>query len=162
MADSKTGLALWLQDGRVMVSRWTLNTNWERPKPLETIAGSASHARLASNGRGVAIAVWQHTVGDIESLRYSRWQHGRGWETPDVMPGALPRPHDEGGPLDTTAVRIEVDRDGNARAEWPSGFDADQMQSSTFVPGEGWARPVDLPLQAAAPPMPAGSSTAQR
>jgi hypothetical protein len=149
MADAKTGLALWEQDGLVMVSRYTNNTKWQPPLPLERIYGEASHARLASNGRGVAFAIWQHTVGQIESLRYSRYESGKGWSTPDVMPGALPRPHT--GSDQATAPRIEVDAQGNAIAQWRSGFDEGEVQASTYVPGEGWASPVDLPLHASQP-----------
>ena len=29
-----------------------------------------------------------------------------------------------------------------------SGFNENEVQASTYVPGEGWARPVDLPVQA--------------
>jgi hypothetical protein len=92
-------------------------------------------------------------VGRIDSLRYSRFEAGKGWTEPDVMPGALPRPRQPGktagGSVEQAAPRIEVDEDGHARAEWRSGFDATQLQASTYVAGEGWARPIDLPLQAA-------------
>jgi hypothetical protein len=161
MVDAKTGLALWEQDGRVMVSRYTNNTKWQTPHPLEGILGTASNARLASNGRGVAMAVWQHTLGEIESLRFSRWQPATGWSTPDVMPGALPQPRDSRFSARERAPVLEVDPQGNVRAEWRSGFNAEQVQASTFVPGEGWAHPVDLPAAAAQPQQPQEQS-AQR
>lgn len=153
-------LALWEDRGTVYASRHTPGTGWEPARPLEDIGGEASNLRLASNGNGVAMAVWQHTVGRIESLRYSRWEAQRGWTPPDVMPGALPRPRQPGktagGLVEDAAPRLEVDAQGNARAQWLSGFAPDQVQASTYVPGESWARPVDLPLRADA-----GSSPSQ-
>jgi hypothetical protein len=148
-------LAVWEEQGRVMASRYTRAGGWDQAVPLEDIAGDASNLRLAGNGNGVAMAVWQHTVGRIESLRFARWEEATGWSVPDVMPGALPRPTQPGksaGPaVDDAAVQLEVDAQGNARAQWRSGFDAAQVQASTFLPGEGWSRAIDLPLAAAAP-----------
>lgn len=151
---TNVAVAVWQDDGRVMSSRYTREAGWSAPQALEAIGGAASNPRVATNGRGVAMAVWQHSVGRIDSLRFSRYEEGRGWSPPDVMPGALPRPRQPGktagGVVEEAAPRIEVDEHGNARAEWLSGFDAGQLQASTYVPGEGWARPVDLPLQAGA------------
>lgn len=153
MVGSDAAVAVWEEDGQVMSSQFTRARGWEAPQPLEAIGGQASNARVAGNGRGVAMAIWQHTVGRIDSLRYSRFEAGKGWSSPDVMPGALPRPRQPGktagGVVEQAAPRIEVDEDGHARAEWRSGFDETQLQASTYVAGEGWARPVDLPLQAA-------------
>lgn len=149
-----TALAVWEEHGRVMAARYTRERGWDLPQPLEQIGGQASNARLAGNGAGTAMAVWQHTVGRIDSLRYSRYDEGRGWTPPDVMPGALPRPRQPGktagGLVDEAAPRIEVDALGNARAQWLSGFNEEQFQASTYVPGEGWARPVDLPADTTA------------
>lgn len=154
-ADAETALAVWEDQGRVMASRHTRAGGWEQPVPLEDIAGNASNVRLASNSNGVAMAVWQHTVGRIEALRYSRWEDANGWSQPDVMPGAQPRPTQPGktagNGVDNAAVQLEVDALGNARAQWRSGFDASEVQASTFVPGEGWSRAIDLPLAAAQP-----------
>lgn len=158
-ADGETTLALWEDRGTVYASRHTRAAGWEPARPLEDIGGDASNLRLASNGNGVAMAIWQHTVGRIESLRYSRWEAAGGWSTPDVMPGALPRPRQPGktagGLVEDATARVEVDGQGNARAQWLSGFGQDQVQASTYVPGEGWARPVDLPRQAATSASPA-------
>lgn len=149
-----TALAVWEEQNRVMATRYTRERGWETPQPLEQIAGQASNSRLASNRTGVAMAIWQHTVGRIDSMRYSRYEEGRGWSPPDVMPGALPRQRQPGktagGLVDEAAPRIEVDAEGNARAQWLSGFNESQLQASTYVRGEGWARPIDLPVQTTA------------
>jgi hypothetical protein len=149
-----TAVAIWEEGGHVMATRYNAVRGWEPALPLEQISGQASNARLASNRHGVAMAIWQHTVGRIDSLRFSRYEEGRGWSRPDVMPGALPRPRQPGktagGLVDEAAPRIEIDARGNARAQWLSGFNDNQIQASTYVPGEGWARPVDLPTETTA------------
>ena len=95
------------------------------------------------------MAVWRHTVGSIESLRYSRFDSS-GWSVPDVMPGALPRPRTERG----AAPRVQMDAQGQVVAEWSSGFDPRQTQSARYVPGQGWS-PAANELASAAPASPA-------
>ena len=102
--------------------------------------------------RGSALAVWRHRVGQIESLRFSTFQSGRGWSAPDVLPGALPRSDDADG---AATLQLRMDDQGNAVARWPSGFDANAMQVARYVPGQGWSRAVDTPL----PAQPAASAS---
>jgi hypothetical protein len=47
-----------------------------------------------------------------------------------------------------------MDADGHARAAWPSGFDAAQLQASQYLRGRGWSPPLDAPLATAAPRRP--------
>lgn len=147
-------LAVWEEQGQVMATSYSLGRGWETPRPLEDIHGQASNARIAANRDGIAMAVWQHTVGRIDSLRFSRYQPDSGWSQPDVVPGALPRPRQPGktagASVQDAAPRIELDERGNASALWLSGFAEGEVQASTYVHGKGWARPVDLPLQAGA------------
>jgi hypothetical protein len=153
-AGPNTTVAVWLEDGRVVASRHHPVRGWEPPAPLETIGGQASPPQLAGNGRGVAMAVWRHSVGAIDSLRYARFETRSGWTAPDVLEGALPRAPQPGkragGLVEAAAPRIEVDESGNARAQWQSGFKDGEIQVSTYVAGEGWSRPLDLPATAAA------------
>lgn len=144
-----TALALWIQDGRAVSAAWTPSFGWSAPQPLERIYGQASDGQLASNGRGEAMALWRHTVGNIESLRFSRYEPGRGWATPDVMPGALPRSRPEGaaaGRAAEGAPRLTMDAAGNAVAQWPSGFDEREYQTARFVAGRGWSRAESQPM----------------
>jgi hypothetical protein len=138
-------LAAWVQDGHPVSARWTRDAGWSAAEPLEQIYGEASELQLAGNGQGVAMALWRHTVGSIESLRASRFEAAGGWSVPDVMPGALPGrsqpPH------------LQMNSDGRAFAVWPSGFDPNEMQSSTHVPGQGWSRAASEPVATA--PVPA-------
>ena len=146
-------LAVWVQDGNVVASSYSKAAGWSAAQPLEDIYGEDSDPQLASNGQGTAMAVWRHTVGSIESLRYSRFDSS-GWSVPDVMPGALPRPRTERG----AAPRLQMDAQGNVVAEWPSGFDAKQVQTARYVPGQGWSHAEAGALAAAAPASPSPPS----
>jgi hypothetical protein len=127
-------VAVWLQDGNAVAASYTKAAGWAPAQRMEDIYGEDSDPQLASNGQGTAMAVWRHTVGSIESLRYSRFDSS-GWSVPDVMPGALPRPRSERN----AAPRLQMDAQGNVTAEWTSGFDAAQTQSARYVPGRGWS-----------------------
>ncbi|MDB5752784.1 MAG: hypothetical protein JWP65_3205 [Ramlibacter sp.] len=148
-SDANAALAVWLQDKRVVAAAWAPATGWSAPAPLEEIYGEASQPQLASNGRGAALAVWQHTVGSIQSLRFSRFD-ANGWSLPDVMPGALPRPPAALGQAGAGAPQLHMDPQGNALAQWPSGFAADQVQTARYVAGRGWTRALSEPVTATA------------
>lgn len=148
---AREALAVWVQDGEVMAASYSPDRGWMPAQALEQIYGEASEPQLASDGKGRAMAVWHHTVGKIHSLRFSRYEAGTGWSVPDVMPGALPRPQGE-----AAGLQLRMDASGQAYANWPSGFDANEMQSSRFVAGQGWSRAVSEPLAAARPASAAG------
>jgi hypothetical protein len=143
-------LAVWLQDGNVVAASYTKAGGWAAAQPLEDIYGEDSDAQLASNGQGTAMAVWRHTVGSIESLRYSRFDSA-GWSVPDVMPGALPQPRTVRG----AAPRLQMDAQGHVVAEWTSGFDPKEAQTAHYVPGQGWSHAEAGALASAAPASPA-------
>ncbi|HEY8359885.1 MAG TPA: hypothetical protein VIL30_20710, partial [Ramlibacter sp.] len=118
----------------------------------------ASKPQLAGNGQGVALAVWQHTVGSIQSLRFSRYDSTSGWSVPDVMPGALPRPPSRLPQGAAAAPQLHMDAQGNAFAQWPSGFADNEVQTARYVAGQGWTRALSEPVTATAP---AGSGSGQ-
>ena len=153
-AGEDKALALWIQDGHPVASAYAPGTGWSPPKPLEEIHGNASDAQLAVNASGSGMAVWRHTVGSIQSLRFSRFEPATGWTVPDVMPGAMPRPPGQASP-----PQLQIDEAGNATAQWPSGFDPHETQASRYTVGEGWSRAVSERLASAqraspAPPSP--------
>jgi hypothetical protein len=152
-------LALWLRDGQVVASSYEPARGWSAAQPLEQIYGQASDPRIASNGQGQALAVWRHTVGAIQSLRYSRFEPAAGWSPPDVVPGALPRPAAE-GPPGRNAPRLEMDAAGNVSAQWPSGFDAAEVQVARYTPGQGWTPAASQKVDPTAKP--ASAATAAR
>jgi hypothetical protein len=144
-----SALAVWVQDGHVVASTWTRAGGWTPAQPLEQIYGQSSDPQLASNGNGMAMAVWRHTVGSIQALRYSRFEQRTGWTHPDVVPGALPRP-DIGGPTaGGDGPRLRMDAQGNVVAQWQSGFDPREVQTARYVEGEGWSRAASEPVAAA-------------
>lgn len=148
-AADETAVAVWVQDGHVVASTFARDRGWSPAQPLETIFGQASDPQLASNGRGAAMAVWRHTVGSIQSLRFSRFEAGAGWSHPDVLPGALPRPAAEGAGGNADAPRLQMDAAGNVLAQWPSGFAANEVQTARYVDGQGWERAESEPIAAA-------------
>jgi hypothetical protein len=155
----EAALAVWQQGGDVFASSWTRATGWTAAQPLESIHGESTGPQLASNGRGQAMAVWHHQVGNIHSLRFSRFEAARGWSVPDVLPGAMPRPEVVGAPPGQNGPRLQMDADGNVLAEWPSGFHANEMQVARYSVGGGWTQATSEPV-AAAPAAAAGPAAA--
>jgi hypothetical protein len=153
----ESALAVWVQDGHVFTSSFARSTGWTPAQPLEQIFGQASDPQIASNGQGTAMAVWRHTVGNIQSLRFSRFAASTGWSVPDVMPGALPRPAAEAAAAGQDAARLQMDAEGHVTARWPSGFNAAEAQTSRYVVGSGWSRAASermasAPASTRAPP----------
>jgi hypothetical protein len=156
-----SALAVWLQDGHVVASSWTRASGWSAAQPLERIYGDASTPQLASNGKGVAMAVWHQRVGNIHSLRFSRFDPATGWSPPDVVPGAFPRPPAAGASPGQYAPQLQMDPQGNVAAQWPSGFRADETQVARYSAAEGWTRAASAPAASApraSPARPAPSS----
>lgn len=156
----EAAVALWIADDRVMASRWTRAGGWTAAAPLESIYGQSSEVEVVGNGEGQALAVWHHRVGNIHSLRFSRLQ-GDAWSTPDVVPGALPRPAVAGTPPGENAVQLRMDAQGNVAAKWPSGFHANEMQVARYTAGQGWSEAASEAVASApsaSPPSPAPSS----
>ncbi|RYZ06056.1 MAG: hypothetical protein EOO24_11955 [Comamonadaceae bacterium] len=154
-----TAIAVWVERDHVVAASYAPASGWAAATPLEEIFGEASRPQVAGNGRGAALAVWQHTVGNIQSLRFSRFDATTGWTPPDVMPGALPRPPEQARGPDA-APQLHMDAQGNAFAQWPSGFAANEVQTARYVLGQGWTRALSEPLTATAPPGPGQPSSA--
>lgn len=149
----QTALAVWVQDGRVVAASYDRAHGWSAPQPLEQIYGEASDPQLASNGRGIAMALWRHTVGEIQSLRASRYDAASGWSTPDVVPGAVPRPRNAGP---RGAPQLQMDAQGNVTARWTSALPTGDEQVARYDAGAGWKRAVSE--RPATPPVAASSS----
>lgn len=143
-------VAVWEQDHHVVTASYAAGRGWTPSVPLEEIYGEAGAPQLAGNGQGAALAVWQHTVGSIQSLRFSRFDATTGWSVPDVMPGALPRPPSR--LAGASAPELHMDAQGNAFAQWPSGFADNEVQTSRYTAGQGWTRALSEPVTATAPP----------
>ena len=131
-------LAAWVQDGRAMASLYESGA-WSAPQPLENIPGDATDLELAGNAHGMAMAVWRHTLGEIQSLRYARWEAAQGWGAADVIAGVLPRRLNSG-----VRPSLVMDPDGAVTLQWPSGFGGTSAQVTRFEPGRGWTQPLDV------------------
>jgi hypothetical protein len=154
-------LAVWLQDAHVVASAWTHTAGWTAAQPLERIYGDASVPQLVSNGQGMAMAVWRQRVGNIHSLRFSRFDAATGWAPPDVLPGAFPRPAAVGSPAAQHAPQLRMNAQGNVVAQWPSGIRANEMQAARYSAAQGWSQPASAPepsAPSASPARPAPSS----
>lgn len=132
-------VAVWPQDGQVRSSRYAPGAGWTEPQALEGIRGEVSDLELAGNMHGAAMAVWRHTLGDIQSLRYARFSVEEGWAPADVIPGLLPRRLNSG-----TRARLIMDDTGNVTLQWPSGFGGTSAQVTRFEAGRGWTQPLDV------------------
>ncbi|HZN48447.1 MAG TPA: hypothetical protein VFB71_12550 [Ramlibacter sp.] len=152
-------LAVWVQGGDVLASAWTRAGGWTAAQLLERLHGESRDPQLASNGQGAAMAVWHHQVGNIHSLRFSRFEAATGWSVPDVLPGALPKPAVAGMAPGQNAPRLEMDAEGKVLARWPSGLRANAFQDARHVPGQGWETPNSEPV-ASAPLTSAGPAPA--
>lgn len=148
-AGDDTALAVWVKDGHVTASSFARPRGWSEPRALEEIYGVASDPQLASNGRGAAMALWRHTVGTIQSLRFSRFDAASGWSAPDVVPGALPRPRAEGAAGVDVSPRLAMDADGTVTARWPSGFASREQQVARYTPRDGWSPAASEPVVSA-------------
>jgi len=152
-------LAVWVHDRQVLAATWNRAEGWVPAQALERIHGEPREPQLVSNGQGVAMAVWHHQVGNIHSLRFSRFEAATGWSVPDVLPGALPKPAVAGMAPGQNAPRLEMDAEGNVLARWPSGLRANAFQAARHVPGQGWETPSSEPV-ASAPLTSAGPAPA--
>ena len=150
-----SALAVWVADEHVVASGWTRAAGWSAPQPLERIYGASSDPEIASNGRGAAMAVWHHRVGNIHSLRFSRFEAASGWSLPDVVPGALPKPEVAGTPPGQDAPQLQMDAAGAVVARWPSGFRANEEQTARYLPGQGWTPAASEAVASATPASPA-------
>jgi hypothetical protein len=145
LTGDESALAVWPQDAHVVASAWTRAAGWTAAQPLERIYGDASVPQLVSNGQGMAMAVWRQRVGNIHSLRFSRFDAATGWAPPDVLPGAFPRPAAVGSPAAQHAPQLRMDAQGNVDAQWPSGIRANEMQAARYSAAQGWSQAASAP-----------------
>lgn len=130
---SRGAVAVWLQNDDVFAATYQPESGWGDIRKMEEIMGGASDLQLAGNGQA-AMAVWRHSLGNIESLRYSRFEPATGWSAPDVVAGVLPRRSSA-----TARPRLQIDGSGQVTLEWPSRFADQPMQAARFDPGKGWS-----------------------
>ncbi len=110
-----SALAVWSKfDGtrtNIWASRYTAGTGWGAAALIETDnAGSANKPQIAIDANGNALAVWQQSDGEADSVWANRYAAGTGWGT-----AALLETDDTGFDLD---AQVAIDANGNALALW--------------------------------------------
>lgn len=129
--------AVWSQydagDGLYSVwsNRYTVGEDWEAAVLLELDdSEDAGAVRVADDGSGTAMAVWQQPDAGVNSIWSSLYTPGEGWGSPKTV---------EDSNLYAYIPHVVMDRSGNATAIWHQ-YDGvrNAVCSSRYVAGEGW------------------------
>jgi hypothetical protein len=140
------GMAVWLRTESartvLMASRYTPAGNWLPPVQIDAaVGGTPSKPRIAMDGLGNAIAVWEQAFGGRANVVYNRYDSVvADWETAKV----LQRDFD----TSATDPRIAMDVAGNAVAVWCQATVQGSrvgLLSNSYVVDVGWTD-VILPV----------------
>ncbi len=133
---SGNGIAVWSQHDGIRVNLWTnryvVGTGWGIAELLETDnAGNAANLKVAVDGSGNAIAVWQQFDGLLDSIYSNRYVFGTGWGTAELL--------ETGDAGDAAYPQVAIDGSGNAMTVWQqcSGLLVN-IYSNRYVVGTGW------------------------
>lgn len=146
-------VAVWNRsDGSYDIIQSSRSTNsgvsWSTPVNLSLTGQDASNSRVATDGSGNVVAVWNRSDGGNQIIQASRSTNGGvSWSTPADL--------SESG-QSAQRQQVAVDGSGNAVAVWlRNDGDDDIVQSSRLVAGGvSWSVPVDVSpagVQAATP-----------
>jgi hypothetical protein len=131
---SGDALAVWYQDGthtHILASRLPAGGSWSSPQLLETNnVGGADSPRIAMDGGGNAIVVWQQYDGAKFDIWATRYVNGSGWGTPQLL---------ESGNTDARYPEVGVGANGDATAVWVQR-DATRFNvwANRYVANNGW------------------------
>jgi hypothetical protein len=128
-------IAVWIQVGAVGLDVWfnrfSPDTGWGVPEPIDSIGGVANFPQIALDANGNAVAVWSRKNGgefsgpsDIWSSHFtpaSGWSSAARIETDDAE--------------DALSPQVAVDPSGQAFAVWSQGRG---VWANRFAPGSGW------------------------
>jgi hypothetical protein len=107
---------------------------WLRPSLMElNNSGNAYLPRIASDGRGNALAVWSQSESDVQltSVWANRYVAGVGWGTPTLI--------ETDNENSTYQPQIAFDSNGNAMTVWiQSGITSVNIWANRYVAGSGW------------------------
>lgn len=131
---SGNAFAVWDQyDGSrttVFANRYVAGVGWTGAMMIDSVGTDCYNPRVAFDGSGNAIAVWQRTVSWVNSVWANRYVPGEGWGTAEPIEGQA----DEAG-----LPQVVVDESGNATAVWAQYKDGHgHIWSNRYVVGEGW------------------------
>jgi uncharacterized protein YbdZ (MbtH family) len=97
------GISIW-------ANRYTVGSGWGTAELIETATGNAHSPRIAIDGSGNAIAVWNQDDGTQYSIWANRYTAENGWSTAELIET------DSAGGVDS--VRLAIHGGGNAMAVW--------------------------------------------
>jgi len=115
----------------VWSNRYVVGEGWGVAELIEhDDVEDALFPRVADDGSGTALAVWQQQDGDVDSIWSSLYVAGEGWAPAETV---------ENNSLYATVPHVVLDRSGNGTAVWhqSDGF-RNTICSSRYVLGEGW------------------------
>lgn len=127
-------LAVWQQsDGtrnNIWANRYTTSGGWGNAELIEAIAGEAADPRVAVDGAGNALAVWQQSDGVRNNIWANRYSAGSGWNNAELI---------EGSAGDAANPRLGIDGAGNALAVWQQSDGVrDNIWANRYTAGSGW------------------------
>ncbi len=132
---SGDAFAVWEQpDGSrncVFANRYVRDFGWTGAILIDS-AGTydCSNPRVAMDGSGNAIAVWQQYDTGVNNIWANMYVAGEGWGQPEVIEG---QSQEAGLPM------VLIDGDGNATVLWRQYISGQgHIWSCRYVPGEGW------------------------
>jgi len=133
-----SAVAVWEQGesvkGKAIVANhYTPGKAWGRAEPISNGLEEAIKPRVAMDGEGNAIVVWEQTVEGEETVWANRFAVGVGWGRPVVIEEA----EHEG-----YAPEIAMDSAGNAIAVWTREIDERELVwAARYLIGQGWQNP---------------------
>jgi hypothetical protein len=141
--DARNAMMLIGRDGNLWVNRYVHGPGaiWGPDAVLlETGADPVTHADIAMDAAGNAIAVWTQGTLGLQRVWANRFVANAGWSGPvELMPDV------QGGP-----VRIVANRDGVAMAAWTSLTYGTDVMTRRFTPAGGWEDPVRVDVSSGA------------
>ncbi|MBS0421610.1 MAG: hypothetical protein JSR66_28130 [Proteobacteria bacterium] len=135
-------VAIWVQDelvqgafvSRIWSSTYTSAGTWSAP----VLAGGdpnsqVSNDRVASNGAGIAQALWQQADGSLWSSRYTP---GTGWDTAKQVEAAA---------SGAGTAELTMDQNGNVLAVWQrASAQMGHIFYSRLSANDGWTAPAPV------------------
>ena len=132
---SGNATVVWFQSDDALYSVWSnryvAGEGWGTAELLEDDdTDDALYPRLADDGSGTVLAVWQQRAGGVDSIWSSLYVPGDGWQLPETV---------EDNSLFATIPMVVMDGSGNGTAVWhQSDGLRNTICSSRYVAGEGW------------------------
>lgn len=132
--DMGNTVAVWTQVndgvGSIYANRYVPASGWGSRQPIESGTGPAGAPRIAVDGNGHAIAVWQQYDGASGSIYANRLSPEDGWASAQLIQSASGT---------ASAPQINIDRGGNGIVVWAQHDGASyRMHANRYIPAAGW------------------------